>query len=140
MAASLALIVIAGLLADALLRRLRLPGLVGMLLVGVLALQARGPALCPGLESSLRLSPLAPACASKNLRTLFARGDMRPPLLCFEQRAAAEPIGTLTRIGLYLLDFLVISPLNDALGSLAGKACSMGGATKNTVGGCNLGP
>jgi Kef-type K+ transport system membrane component KefB len=36
MAVSLALITLAGLLADALFRWLRLPGLVGMLLVGVL--------------------------------------------------------------------------------------------------------
>ena len=36
MALSLAFIVLAGLLADALFRRLRLPGLVGMLIVGVL--------------------------------------------------------------------------------------------------------
>ncbi len=43
MAFSLALIIIAGLGADYLFRLMRLPGLVGMLLVGVL----RG-AFCPG--------------------------------------------------------------------------------------------
>ena len=36
MALSLALIVLAGLAADAVFRRMRLPGLVGMLIVGVL--------------------------------------------------------------------------------------------------------
>jgi NhaP-type Na+/H+ or K+/H+ antiporter len=49
MAVSLAIIVLAGLLADAVFRKLKLPGLVGMLLVGVLAGPFLGDLLAPDM-------------------------------------------------------------------------------------------